>query len=236
VADSLVIPRRFNGPPDSGHGGYSSGLLGTLVEGPADVALRAPPPLEKQLAVERRDDGSMAARDGDELVMEARPAALDLELPRALSVAKASEGPQAYVWHDWHPFPTCFACGPRRDPGEGLRLFAGPVGAGDILGVDWTPAAEFAGEGGTVDPLFVWAALDCPGGAAAANEPDQRAPVVLASFLVDVREPVKVGKPHAIAAWRIATDGRKRWIGAALWDEKGALKAAARALWIELPH
>jgi hypothetical protein len=59
---------------------------------------------------------------------------------------------------------------------------------------------------------------------------------VLASFLVDVREPVKVGKPHAIAAWRIATGGRKRWIGAALWDETGALKAAARALWIELPH
>ena len=28
-----------------------------------------------------------------------------------------------------HPFPRCFACGPDRDEGDGLRIFPGPVGA-----------------------------------------------------------------------------------------------------------
>ena len=26
-----------------------------------------------------------------------------------------------------HPFPTCFACGTDREPGDGLRIFPGPV-------------------------------------------------------------------------------------------------------------
>ena len=229
-----MIPRRFNGPPDSGHGGYSAGLLGTLIEGPADVALRAPPPLETTLAVERRDDGSVAALQESDVVLEARPADVDARPPATLSLEEAAQGPGRYVWHAWHPFPTCFACGPEREPGDGLRLFAGPIRRDGLLGVTWTPAAEFGGAGGVVDPLFVWAALDCPGGAAAANDPHERKPVVLASFAVDVRAPVAVGEPHAIGAWRIETEGRKRRIGVALWDGDGSLRALARALWIEL--
>lgn len=234
MADSLVIPSRFNGPPDSGHGGYSAGLVGTMVAGPAEAALRSPPPLETPLAVERRADGSVAALDDGAVVLEARPAPLDLVPPRVLSPDEADEGPKAYVWRDWHPFPTCFACGPARDPGDGLRLFAGPLADGDLHGIAWTPAAEFAGEEGIVDPLFVWAALDCPSGAAGANDPAERKPVVLASLAVDIRAPVAAGEPHAIGSWRIETDGRKRWIGVALWDRAGTLRALGRALWIEL--
>ena len=32
---SVVIPRRFRGPPDSGQGGYSCGVLARFVEGTA---------------------------------------------------------------------------------------------------------------------------------------------------------------------------------------------------------
>ena len=31
----VVIARRFNGPPGSGHGGYSAGCAGVLVDAPA---------------------------------------------------------------------------------------------------------------------------------------------------------------------------------------------------------
>jgi hypothetical protein len=85
VADSLAIPARFNGPPDSGHGGYSAGLAASLVEGAAEVALRAPPPLETPLTVERRGDGSAALLDGDRLVLEARPASVDVDVPEPVS-------------------------------------------------------------------------------------------------------------------------------------------------------
>jgi hypothetical protein len=233
LAETLLIPRRFNGPPDSGHGGYSSGLAAGLVDGPAEVRLLAPPPLDVELVAEPADGGWTVSRDGAP-VMQAAPAEVDVDVPTPLTLEQAERASQEFVWDDWHPFPTCFGCGPRREPREALRLFAGPAEGTALLGVPWTPAAEFAGAGGHVDPLFVWAALDCPGGAAAANDPSAQKPVVLASFAVEVREPVRAGEPHAIGSWRIATDGRKRFVGVALWDAGGSLKAVAKALWIEL--
>jgi hypothetical protein len=231
VADSLAIPARFNGPPDSGHGGYSAGLAASLVEGPAEVSLRAPPPLETPLAVDRRDDGSFALRDGDRVVLEARPAAVDLELPEPVSVADAEAAEEGSPFLDeTHPFPTCFACGPKRAEGDGLRLFAGRVAGRDLFAAAWTPASEFASDGSEVDPIFVWTALDCPSSAPAMGGRT----IVLASLAADLRAPVKVGEPHVIGSWEIERDGRKCFSGVALWDEAGSACAVGRALWIEL--
>jgi hypothetical protein len=230
MADSLVIAARFNGPPDSGHGGYSAGLAAALVEGPAEVALRAPPPLERELLAERAPDGSVTVSRDGAVVMEARSATVELEVPDPVGVDEASAATRAsrFLAPD-HPFPTCFACGPEREEGDGLRLFAGAVDGRGLFAVPWTPASEFA-SGGLVDPLFVWAALDCPSSAPAMGGK----PIVLASLAVDVREPVAVGEPHAIGSWAIASDGRKRHTGVALWDSAGSLRAIGRALWIEL--
>ncbi|MGH2838458.1 MAG: hypothetical protein ACRDJY_08955 [Thermoleophilaceae bacterium] len=231
MADSLAIPARFNGPPDSGHGGYSAGLAASLVEGPAQVALRAPPPLETPFAVDRRDDGSVALLDGDRVVLEARAATVDVDVPDPVSVedAKAAEADSPFL-DDSHPFPTCFACGPRRSEGDGLRLFAGRVAGRDLFAAAWTPAAEFAADGARVDPLYVWTALDCPSSAPAMSG----ATIVLASLTAEVRAPVKAGEPHVIGSWRIERDGRKSLSGVALWDADGRVCAAGRALWIEL--
>jgi hypothetical protein len=230
VADSLVIPARFNGPPDSGHGGFSAGLIASLVEGPAEVALRAPPPLETPLGVERDEDRVRALRDGA-VVLEAAPIDLDVDLPEPVSVddARAAER-DSFFLSDLHPFPTCFACGPKRAEGDGLRLFAGPVEGRDVFAAAWTPAAEFAGADGAVDPLFVWAALDCPSSAPAMTGTTK----VLASLAAEMRAPVAVGEPHVIGSWRITRDGRKHWNGVALWNADGEVCAVGRALWIEL--
>jgi hypothetical protein len=231
VADSLAIPARFNGPPDSGHGGYSAGLAASLVEGPAEVALRAPPPLETPLAVERREDGSAALLDGDRLVLEARPADVDVDVPEPVSVEEAVAAEEGSPFLDEsHPFPTCFACGPKRAEGEGLRLFAGSVAGRELFATAWTPASEFATDGVTVDPLFVWTALDCPSSAPAMGA----GTIVLASIAADLRAPVTVDEPHVIGSWEIAHDGRKRHSGVALWDAFGEVCAVGRALWIEL--
>jgi hypothetical protein len=231
VADSLAIPARFNGPPDSGHGGYSAGLAASLVEGPAEVALRAPPPLETALVPERREDGSVALLDRGRVVLEARSTQFDVEPPEPVSVedAVAAEAGSPFL-DDSHPFPTCFACGPRRAEGDGLRLFAGSVGERDLFATAWTPAAEFASDGSSVDPLFVWTALDCPSSAPAMSG----ATIVLASLAAELRAPVAVGEPHVIGSWQLERDGRKSYSGVALWDASGGICAVGRALWIKL--
>ena len=225
-----MIPARFNGPPDSGHGGYSAGLVAGVVGGPAEVALRAPPPLETPLAVERDGDRVRALHDGA-VVLDAAPADLDVDPPQPVTVedARAAEAGSFFL-SDRHPFPTCFACGPRRVEGDGLRLFAGPVAGREVFAAAWTPAAEFAGSDGAVDPLFVWAALDCPSSAPAMTGTTR----VLASLAAEQRAPVAVGEPHVIASWPIGQEGRKHWNGVALWDADGDVRAVGRALWIEL--
>ncbi len=45
--EMVVIERRFRGPADSGHGGYTCGLLAREIPGAAEVSLRVPPPLEE---------------------------------------------------------------------------------------------------------------------------------------------------------------------------------------------
>ena len=230
MADSVFIPARFNGPPGSGHGGYSAGLAARLVGDAAEASLKAPPPLGAPLAVERRADGSVAlGRDGA-AVVEAAPGSVDVEPPAPVTVedAAAATADSPFL-APGHPFPTCFACGPERAPGDGLRLFAGRVAGREVFAVPWTPAAEF-GRDGAVDPLFVWTALDCP----SCTPLMGGGPIVLASLVVELRAPVAVGEPHVIAAWELDRDGRKRRSGVALWDAEGSLRAIGRALWIEL--
>jgi hypothetical protein len=47
--DALVIPGRFSGPPQSPNGGVACGVVACFVDGPAEVALRASPPLDTPL-------------------------------------------------------------------------------------------------------------------------------------------------------------------------------------------
>ncbi|MDX6601905.1 MAG: hypothetical protein QOF13_1107 [Solirubrobacterales bacterium] len=54
----LSIPQRFNGPLESGNGGYSSGILARRIDGPAEVSLRSPVPLDTRLEIAEDEDGS----------------------------------------------------------------------------------------------------------------------------------------------------------------------------------
>ena len=47
--ETMTIPHRFRGPPNSGNGGYVCGMLARQIAGAAEVTLRAPPPLETKL-------------------------------------------------------------------------------------------------------------------------------------------------------------------------------------------
>ena len=226
---TVVIDPRFNGPPDSGHGGYSAGCAAAQLDAPAvEVTLRRPPPLAVPLDVVRTDAG-VELRHADDLVAEARPVALAVAGPPPVAAGQAAAASERFAWADDHPFPTCFGCGPDREPGDALCLATGPVGDGRFA-VPWTPP-PWTGDG-TVDSLFVWAALDCP--SSAPVHPTIEAPVVLGRFTVAIERPVAVGAPHVIQSWLEHLEGRKRSTAVELYDAEGERLAYGRSVWIEL--
>ena len=232
---TLRIPARFNGPPDSANGGYTCGLVaGAMGVDAAEVTLRLPPPLERDLRVE--SSGSrVSVYDGDALVAEGRPTIAAVQLLEPVDPAQAAEVARASRerWAAAHPFPTCVVCGPDRAAGDGFGLTPGPFGGEGTFVCDWTPDASLAGADGVVSPEYVWAALDCPTSAPVATF-GEGPPIVLARLTASLERPVRAGEQHAIVSWALARDGRKRRAGAALFDGAGQVLACSRALWIEL--
>jgi hypothetical protein len=240
MADPIVIPQRFNGPPQSANGGYTCGLVARLLgAGAAEVTLRSPPPLERPLTVSR-DGEAVAVRDGETLVAEGRRARFDLEPPAPVGIDEAEAASLAgrERWTGGHPFPTCVVCGPDRDWGDGFRVFPGALpGRERQFAAVWTPEAD-------AQPEHVWAALDCPTSAPVANF-GTGPPMVLARLAVRRDAEVEPGRPHVVVSWPLDLrsdpsrgtprwEGRKRHAGAALFSADGALLAVSRALWIEL--
>jgi hypothetical protein len=235
VTATIVVPRRFNGPPDSGNGGYTCGLVAGLIDADvAEVSLRAPPPLETELTVSHGERG-VEVSSGDTVVANGHAAELELDPPEPVSPEGAARASEAGfdAWTGGHPFPTCVICGPQREPGDGYRVFPGRLGDGELFASSWTPDPTLADEDGLVRRECVWGALDCPTSAPVANF-GEGPPVVLARLCARIDRPVHAERPHALVSWPIELDGRKRHAGVALFDDNGALLAAARALWIEL--
>jgi hypothetical protein len=227
----LVIDRRFRGPATSGNGGYSCGIVGALTgDGPAEVTLRLPPPLERPLGVAGTTE-AIEVRDGDALVAEARPAELDLAPPRTVTVDEARAAEARFFGDVDHPFPECFVCGPGRTQGDGLLLRPGQVGGEQLVATVWTPDASLADGDGLVHPEFVWAALDCPG--AFAVELVGRGTRVLGRLAVRIDRRPRAGEEHVVIGWPLGGGGRRQEAGTALLDAEGRLLAVGRAVWIE---
>jgi hypothetical protein len=244
MTETLTIEPRFNGPPDSGNGGYTCGRLARFVEADAvEVTLRLPPPIGRPLQVERGEGRTVRLVDGEgdsaTLVAEARPVELPAEAPAPVEGAEAAHAAADSPFLDVanHPFPTCFVCGPKRTARDGLRIFAGPVAQRDVFAAPWTPDPGLAGDDGNLPTELVWAALDCPTSAPVANDwqaEEGFLPIVLARLAVRILARARAGEPHTILSWPVELNGRKRHAGAALHAADGKLLAVARALWIEL--
>jgi hypothetical protein len=236
--DTIVIPRRFRGPPNSANGGYACGRLAAFIEGAAEVTLRRPPPLEKALAVTRHDDGSVSLLDGDQLVATARPAEITVPADRSPTFEQARAATGRTFDPSLHKLPMCFVCGPDREPGDGLRIFCGPLDPADTewsgpVAAPWTPAAFTAGDDGAVRDEFVWAALDCPTAFAAGSAAGF--PIILLGrqTVQLVRRP-DAGEKCVITARLTGREGRKYFACATLFGADGAAIAACKAVWIEV--
>ena len=228
----LSIPRRFNGPPRSGNGGYVCGRLASYLSGPVSVRLRAPPPLERDLKVDA-GDGGVCLFDGETLVAQARLAALEIAVPSTPTFAQAESASKSYAGFTRHLLPTCFVCGPQRAPGDGMRIFPGPLPDSSVLAAPWVPHASLADSSGQVLPEFMWAALDCAGAFAVRSPEDGL--VLLGELCARLDGKVACGERCVVVAWALGTEGRKHFAGTAVLSASGIAVAAAKATWITVP-
>lgn len=231
----MIIARRFCGPPDSGNGGYSAGLLATVLGGGAagavEVTLRRPPPLERELLVTVTNDRA-ELRDGELLVAEARRSTLDVTAPSAIDFQRASELSRHYIGYKKHHFPGCFVCGPARAVGDGLRIFPGHEQAEQPMAAPWVPDASIADASGLVPAEQRWAALDCIG-YFASGAPDY--PVaLLGRMTAEISGELRAGERCVVQGELLAREGRKLHAVTALYGESGAVLGRARQTWILL--
>jgi hypothetical protein len=223
----VIIPRRFNGPPGSANGGYACGLVAAILGGVAEVTLKRPPPLERELEAQVHLDGeSVDVRDGETLVAEGRKVEVEVEAAEPVPLDDAEAASRRYLGFEHHAYPTCFTCGPKRE--DGLRIFAGPVeGRPGVVAAPWTPRES-------PSPEVVWAALDCPSGWAVDDF--QREGVLLGRMAAHVLRLPAPGEPHVVAGWKVGEDGRKRYAASAVYDAAGEVLASARSTWIVPAH
>ena len=218
---TLRFERRFRGPESSANGGYAAGALARHAGGEAEVTLRLPPPLERDLAVERRE-GSVVLLDGDAVVAEAVPTEVEPDdLPVAVTFEEAQEAAARSVPFGAETFRGCFSCGVLRHSPDGLCIFPGRVREG-VVAAPWV-AHDVSAE-------VVWAAIDCSGAYAVGAE--GRGECVLGRMAARVERLPREGERCVVMGWRRGEDGRKLYAGTALWGEDGALLAHARQTWI----
>jgi hypothetical protein len=226
---TIRIDRRFRGPPDSGNGGYVCGLVAAAAPGPVAVRLKLPPPLEAPLTLAEAD-GVLRLLHGEDVVAEARPDRVAVAVPAPPDAGEAAAASRNFAGFAAHVFPGCFVCGPERPAGDGLRVFAGPVGDRPLVAAPWVPDASLADARGRVRPEFLWAALDCPGYFAT---PMAGRFALLGEMAARIERPLAAGEPCIVLGWERRSEGRKHFAGTAIVNHEGELIARAQATWIE---
>ncbi|HWM56065.1 MAG TPA: hypothetical protein VNO20_11835 [Solirubrobacterales bacterium] len=233
MSESISIPSRFNGPLQSGNGGYSAGAIAPNVGGDvAEVSLRSPVPLDTELAIDAAGDGSIRISDGETLVAEARSVDdLGVEPPQPVSLEAAREAAGRYRGQRGGQFSRCFVCGLDRE--DSLGVFAGEVVGREMVASPWTPP-EWAADGdGLVRPEIVWGVLDCPTYFAAYLRREELPVGFLVRQATRIDAPVKAGEEHVVVAWPLESDGRKSEAASAVLSADGETLAIARALLVE---
>lgn len=229
----MLVSHHFHGPPDSGNGGYTCGLIAEALDFSPQITLRKPIPLDRPLTLLAQADGSYQLLENNSLIANIQANNLHLEVPSAIAFEAATTASQQYIGHQQVlAYPSCFVCGKQRAAGEGLHIFAGPLPNSQYYAAPWVPDAALAKEDGTLPARYIWAALDCPGAYAAMGSEVKN--LLLGRMTAQQDHPLPAGQNSTIMAWLIAQEGRKYLSGTALYDSSGRCVAKAMATWIEV--
>lgn len=239
--ESIIIDKRFCGPPNSGNGGYVCGLLAGHIDGSAEITLRAPPPLDRPLDIVSGANGGVELRENETLLATGRGLTLDVADIPAVTWAEAEDAARRSPFAIDHLLPRCFVCGPARAHGDGLRIFPGPLSRHRnerpaALASPWIPHSNLAGDDGLVASEFVWAALDCPTGFASGSARhlglNGNEAMLLGRMSARIDRRPWPGERCAIVAWPTGREGRKLFADGALLSHDGELMAVSRTTWL----
>lgn len=231
ILETMVVSRRFCGPSNSGNGGYVCGRIARHISGPATVRLFSPPPLETELRI-KTDGNAVKLFHETALVGEGHAEELNLSPPLSPSISEAKEASKSYLGFTDHNFPRCFVCGPARENGDGMRIFAGPLKNSPVLAAPWIVDASLDRYPRIPDE-FLWAALDCPSGFAVLPVTEGMT-IVLGQLSGHIYGSVRASEECVVIGWPIHIEGRKRISGSAIFSEAGDVVAIGRATWIEV--
>ena len=231
-SDEVEIHRRFRGPPTSGNGGYVAGIVAEWIDGPAQVDLLAPIPLEVPLH-RRRDDGEVMLFDAASNYARAQALITlpEFDLPGPPSEEELEGAAMSFPGPSGHPIPGCFVCGTDRTPGDGLCIYAGESPHRDVAIAEWVPGGDLADERGHVAERYIWAALDCPSYFGLC---DPRPLALLARLSAAIKRPVTPGESLSVTGWELSREGRKHHSATVIHDRTGTVVALGWALWIEV--
>ena len=238
VVRTITIDSRFSGPPGLGNGGYVAGIVAGAVGNEATVTLRAPIPLDTPLdltgngAPARSASAAPGSRRAElrhegRLLAEATTGGPDLAPPPPPDRATALAATGRYRGRAPNPYQECFVCGFTREPGSGLRVFAGPTKTPGLVAADWTVHLGLEDEDGALPGEFLWGALDCPG-SYTVDIADLR----LGRMTARISGRIRPGERCTVAGWRLGSERRKHFIGTAVYGEAGKVVALASSIWI----
>jgi hypothetical protein len=231
VTAELIVPARFNGPLKSGNGGYVAGRVAALLDGPVEVTLRRPVPLDEPMSAQVEGDSAKVLH-GREMIAEGRRAPdFDLEVPGGVGIEEARVAMGGYRGLPEGPFSRCFVCGRARE--DSFGVFAGALEGRRLVASTWTPPTGTADGEGRVRSEFVWAVLDCPTFFAAYMGEEELPISFLGRLTASVEAAPRAGEEHIAIAWPLGVEGRKRHAGSALLTADGRVLARGRALMIE---
>ncbi len=243
MIETIRIAKRFNGPHDSGNGGYCAGLVAQLLPNAdaVEATLRAAIPLDQTLRLHPTTEGVDVMTDDAStriLIMSLRRTHLETPDIKSPGLEAATVASATYRNPEDHVLPNCFVCGPARAEGDGLRIFPDwlkePSGLDNpnsfpIVAAPWRPTAELADSTGRIGAEFIWAALDCPGAFAIDKEP-----ILLGRMSAKIIKRPTPEAPLIAVAWSRGQDRRKHFAGSALFTKAGALLAFSEQTWIQI--
>jgi len=229
---TVTVPAWAQGRSGRGQGGYTAARFEAAIGQSVSISLRAPIPLEAELAVVETSAG-WELRDGDQVIMGAALSDVTFGATKAVPADLAGQARTRFAGHVEHAAPECVSCGLAD---RSMRVWAGPLDDGtNRFATDWIPPTWAGDDSGIVHRHFVWMALDCTSGFFVAGGSGERN-AVTAQFAAEVIEPIRVGETYVAVGfdgrWVGDWDGRKRGAGAAVFDVDGQLVAQADSFWI----
>ena len=229
MAETVIVPARFNGPLANGNGGYSAGIAAAMLEGPVEATLRRPVPrpsagrergaqrrrAPRRREPDRRGEGGARVRDrGPGAGRPGRGRRSDVPLPRA---GRGAVQPLLRL-----------RAGPRGQlrgllrQGRGARRRRLHLDPAELDRRRGRPRPARVRLGGARLPTFFGAYVDV-----------EELPIsFLGRITARIESTPMAGEEQVVMSWPLV-DGRKAEAGVSLLSGGGEVLASARAMLIE---